>query len=134
MCIRDRIGTVGSDEKIEIAKKNGCHHVINYNEKNFVEEVEKIVGKNGLDVVYDGVGAKTFEGSIEVLKVRGMMVAFGNASGYVHTLDIKKHINAKGLFFTRPSIAHYTIIRKELEEAAEKVFEAISKGKFKVEI
>ena len=60
------IGTVGSDEKIEIAKKNGCHHVINYNEKNFVEEVEKIVGKNGLDVVYDGVGAKTFEGSIEV--------------------------------------------------------------------
>ena len=128
------IGTVGSDEKIEIAKKNGCHHVINYNEKNFVEEVEKIVGKNGLDVVYDGVGAKTFEGSIEVLKVRGMMVAFGNASGYVHTLDIKKHINAKGLFFTRPSIAHYTIIRKELEEAAEKVFEAISKGKFKVEI
>ena len=50
------IGTVGSDEKIEIAKKNGCHHVINYNEKNFVEEVEKIVGKNGLDVVYDGVG------------------------------------------------------------------------------
>ena len=128
------IGTVGSDEKIEIAKKNGCHHVINYNEKNFVEEVEKIVGKNGLDVVYDGVGANTFEGSIEVLKIRGMMVAFGNASGYVHTLDIKKHINAKGLFFTRPSIAHYTIIRKELEEAAEKVFEAISKGKFKVEI
>ena len=128
------IGTVGSDEKIEIAKKNGCHHVINYNEKNFVEEVEKIVGKNGLDVVYDGVGAKTFEGSIEVLKVRGMMVAFGNASGYVHTLDIKKHINAKGLFFTRPSIAHYTIKREELEEAAEKVFEAISKGKFKVEI
>jgi Zn-dependent alcohol dehydrogenases len=63
-----------------------------------------------------------------------MMVAFGNASGYVHTLDIKKHINVKGLFFTRPSIAHYTIIRKELEEAAEKVFEAISKGKFKVEI
>ncbi len=93
------IGTVGSDEKIEIAKKNGCHHVINYNEKNFVEEVEKIVGKNGLDVVYDGVGAKTFEGSIEVLKVRGMMVAFGNASGYVHTLDIKKTYKCKRSFF-----------------------------------
>ena len=69
------IGTVGSKAKEEIAKKNGCHHVINYSEKNFSEEVEKIVGKNGIDVVYDGVGIKTFKGSIETLKIRGMMVA-----------------------------------------------------------
>ena len=128
------IGTVGSKEKEKIAKKNGCHHVINYNDKNFVEEVEKIVGKNAIDVVYDGVGLTTFEGSIEVLKIRGMMVAFGNASGYVETIDVKKHINAKGLFFTRPSIAHYTIERKELEESAKKVFEAVLSGKFKIEI
>ncbi len=128
------IGTVGSKEKEEIAKKNGCHHVINYTNKNFAEEVEKIVGKNGIDVVYDGVGAKTFEGSIEVLKIRGMMVAFGNASGYVDTIDVKKHINAKGLFFTRPSIAHYTVKRDELEESAKKVFEAVLNGKFKIEI
>ena len=128
------IGTVGSKEKEEIAKNNGCHHVINYTDKNFVEEVEKIVGKNGIDVVYDGVGLKTFEGSIEVLKIRGMMVAFGNASGYVDTIDVKKHINAKGLFFTRPSIAHYTITREELEESAKKVFEAVMSGKFKIEI
>ncbi len=128
------IGTVGSREKEVIAKKNGCHHVINYTEKNFVEEVEKIVGKNGIDVVYDGVGLTTFEGSIEVLKIRGMMVAFGNASGYVDTIDVKKHINAKGLFFTRPSIAHYTIKREELEESARKVFEAALSGKFKIEI
>ncbi len=128
------IGTVGTKEKEEIAKKNGCHHVINYTEKNFVEEVEKIVGKNGIDVVYDGVGLKTFEGSIEVLKIRGMMVAFGNASGYVDTIDVKKHINAKGLFFTRPSIAHYTIEREELLESAEKVFNAFLSGKFKIEI
>ena len=128
------IGTVGSKEKEEIAKKNGCHHVINYTDKNFVEEVEKIVGKNGIDVVYDGVGAKTFEGSIEVLKIRGMMVAFGNASGYVDTIDVKKHINAKGLFFTRPSIAHYTVKREELEESAKKVFEALLAGKFKIDI
>src|SRR6056300_1769217 len=128
------IGTVGSKEKEEIAKKNGCHHVINYTDHNFVDEVEKIVGKNGIDVVYDGVGASTFEGSIECLKIRGMMVAFGNASGYVKTLDIKKHINTKGLFFTRPSIAHYTVTRKELEDAAATVFDAILTGKFKVDI
>ncbi|AEA81787.1 quinone oxidoreductase [Candidatus Pelagibacter sp. IMCC9063] len=128
------IGTVGSKEKEAIAKQNGCHHVINYTDHNFVEEVEKIVGKNGIDVVYDGVGASTFEGSIECLKVRGMMVAFGNASGYVKTLDIKKHINTKGLFFTRPSIAHYTVTRKELEDAAATVFDAILTKKFKVDI
>ncbi|MEK9741907.1 MAG: quinone oxidoreductase [Pelagibacteraceae bacterium] len=128
------IGTVGSKEKEAIAKKNGCHHVINYTDNNFVEEVEKIVGKNGIDVVYDGVGATTFEGSIEVLKIRGMMVAFGNASGYVKTLDIKKHINTKGLFFTRPSIAHYTVTRKELEDSAATVFNALISGKIKVEI
>ena len=62
------------------------------------------------------------------------MVAFGNASGYVKTLDIKKHINTKGLFFTRPSIAHYTVTRKELEDAAATVFDAILTKKFKVDI
>ena len=128
------IGTVGSKSKEEIAYKNGCKHVINYSEKNFVDEVEKIFGKNSIDVVYDGVGKKTFEGSIETLKVRGMMVSFGNASGYVEKIDVKKHINTKGLFFTRPSIAHYTIKRKELEESAKKVFDAIINKKFQVKI
>jgi NADPH2:quinone reductase len=128
------IGTVGSKEKEEIAKKNGCHHVINYTDKNFVEEVEKITGKNGIDVVYDGVGLKTFEGSIEVLKIRGMLVSFGNASGPVETLDVKNHISLKGIYFTRPSVAHYTLKREELKESAKKVFDAILNGKFKVEI
>ena len=128
------IGTVGSKEKEAIAKNNGCHHVINYTDNNFVEEVEKIVGKNGIDVVYDGVGEKTFEGSIECLKVRGMMVSFGNASGYVYKIDVKKHINAKGLFFTRPSIAHYTVTREELVESAKKVFDAVISKKIKIEI
>ena len=128
------IGTGGSKAKEEIAKKNGCHHVINYSEKDFVKEVEKTFGKNSLDVVYDGVGSKTFKGSIETLKIRGMMVAFGNASGYVESLDIKKDINAKGLFFTRPSIAHYTVKREELVESAKKVFDAVLTKKFKIEI
>ena len=125
---------MGLKLKKRLQKKNGCHHVINYSENNFVEGVEKIVGKNGIDVVYDGVGIKTFKGSIETLKIRGMMVAFGNASGYVDTLDIKKDINAKGLFFTRPSIAHYTIKREELVESAKKVFDAILTQKFRVKI
>ncbi len=128
------VGTVGSKVKEDIAKKNGCHHVINYSEKDFVKEIEKIVGKNSIDVVYDGVGVKTFKGSIESLKIRGMMIAFGNASGYVDTLDIKKDINAKGLFFTRPSIAHYTVKREELVASAKKVFDAILSKKFTVEI
>ena len=97
-------------------------------------KLKKIVGKNSIDVVYDGVGIKTFKGSIETLKIRGMMVAFGNASGYVDTIDVKKDINAKGLFFTRPSIAHYTVTREELVESAKKVFEAILSAKFKVDI
>ena len=96
------IGTVGSKEKEAIAKNNGCHHVINYTDNNFVEEVEKIVGKNGIDVVYDGVGTKTFEGSIECLKIRGMMVAFGNASGYVHTLILKNISIPKDFFLQDP--------------------------------
>ena len=128
------IGTVGSDEKIEIAIKNGCDHVINYSKENFAERVLEITDGLGVPVVYDGVGKNTLEGSLECLKIRGMMVAFGNASGYVHTLDIKKHINTKGLFFTRPSIAHYTITRKELEDSAAKVFDAILSGKVKIEI
>ncbi len=128
------IGTVGSSSKEKIAKKNGCHHVINYTDKNFVKEIEELYGKNGIDVVYDGVGEKTFEGSIECLKIRGMMVAFGNASGYVHKIDVKKHINAKGLFFTRPSIAHYTVTRKEMEDSIKKVFNAVIDGKIKIEI
>ena len=61
-------------------------------------------------------------------------MAFGNASGYVHTLDIKKHINAKGLFFTRPSIAHYTVTREEFVESASKVFKAVLSGKIKINI
>ena len=127
------IGTVGSKAKEEIAKKNGCHHVINYSEKNFVEEVEKIVGKNGIDVVYDGVGIKTFKGSIETLKIRGMMVAFGNASGYVD-INVPKSIQPKGLYFTRPSMQQYLGTKKELEEASNMLFDKVKSGSIKIEI
>ncbi len=128
------IGTVGSDEKIEIAKTNGCDHVINYSKENFVEKVKEITNGVGVPVVYDGVGKKTFDGSIECLKLRGMMVSFGNASGPIGPCNVAKSLAPKGLYLTRPSIAHYTSTREELDEAAKKVFEMFISKKFKLDI
>ena len=128
------IGTVGSDEKIEIAKNNGCDHVINYSKENFAEKVKKITNGDGVPVVYDGVGKKTFDGSIECLKVRGTMVSFGNASGPLDPCDVTKSLAPKGLYLTRPSIAHYTTTREDLDEAANKVFEMFKTKKFNLKI
>tara|TARA_B100001057_G_scaffold202196_1_gene203029 strand:- start:12108 stop:13079 length:972 start_codon:yes stop_codon:yes gene_type:complete len=128
------IGTVGSDEKIQIAKNNGCDHVINYSKENFAEKVKNITNGEGVPVVYDGVGKKTFDGSIESLKVRGMMVSFGNASGPLDLCNVTKSLAPKGLYLTRPSIAHYTSTREELDEAANKVFEMFINKKFKLNI
>ena len=128
------IGTVGSDEKIEIAKTNGCDHVINYSKENFAEKIKEITNGNGVPVVYDGVGKKTFDGSIECLKVRGTMVSFGNASGPLDPCNVTKSLAPKGLYLTRPSIAHYTTTRAELDEAANKVFEMFKTKKFNLKI
>jgi NADPH2:quinone reductase len=128
------IGTVGSDEKIQIAKNNGCDHVINYSKENFAEKVKEITNGEGVPVVYDGVGKKTFDGSIECLKVRGMMVSFGNASGPLDPCNVTKSLAPKGLYLTRPSIAHYTSSREELDEAAKKVFEMFITKKFTLNI
>ena len=128
------IGTVGSEEKVAIAKENGCDFVINYSKESFSQKVKEITNGKMLDVVYDGVGAKTFEESIECLAIRGTMVSFGNASGLVDKVDPKKHIAPKGLYFTRPSIAHYTVTREELANSANTVFEAIKTNKFKIKI
>ena len=128
------IGTVGSEEKVAIAKENGCDFVINYSKESFSKKVKEITNGKMLDVVYDGVGAKTFEESIECLAIRGTMVSFGNASGLVEKVDPKKHIAPKGLFFTRPSIAHYTVTREELVNSARTVFEAIKTNKFKINL
>ena len=128
------IGTVGSDEKIEIAKANGCDHVVNYSKENFAEKVKKITNGDGVPVVYDGVGKKTFDDSIECLKVRGTMVSFGNASGPLDPCNITKSLAPKGLYLTRPSIAHYTTTREELDEATNKVFEMFKTKKFNLKI
>ena len=128
------IGTVGSDEKITIAKKNGCDFVINYSTEDFAAKVLELTKGKGVPVVYDGVGKNTFEGSIECLKMRGMLVSFGNSSGPVANIDVKKMIQPKSLYFTRPTMFHYLATKNELKEGADKLFEKISLGKIKIEI
>jgi len=128
------IGTVGSDDKINIAKKNGCDFVINYNKENFSKKVLEITKNKGVPVVYDGVGKVTFNGSIECLKIRGMMVSFGNASGPVSDINIKKIIQPKGLYFTRPVMGQYLSTKDEIKEASDKLFEKIKSGQIKIKI
>ena len=128
------IGTVGSDDKISVAKKNGCEEVINYSKEDFSKKVMKLTDGKGLPVVYDGVGKSTFEKSLQCLKTRGMMVSFGNASGSLSPIDATKMLQPKGLFFVRPSMGQYLATNEELNEASKVLFEKISSGKVKVEI
>ena len=128
------IGTVGSDEKISLAKKNGCDEVINYSKEDFSKKVMEITEGKGLPVVYDGVGKSTFEKSVKCLKTRGMMISFGNASGALDPIDVPKTLQPKGLFFVRPSMGQYLHSNEELNEASKTLFEKISSGKVKVEI
>ena len=128
------IGTVGSDDKINIAKKNGCDFVINYNKESFDKKVLEITENKGLSVVYDGVGKTTFEKSINCLKPMGMMISFGNASGPLDPINVKKYIAHKSLYFTRPGLADYGAGREALEEGTNLLFEQIKFGKIKIEI
>ena len=128
------IGTVGSEEKVNIAKKNGCDFVINYSKENFAKKVLEITKNKGVPVVYDGVGKDTFSGSIECLKIRGMMVSFGNSSGPVANIDVKKMIQPKGLYFTRPVMGQYLGTRDEIKEGTDKLFEKIKLGQIKIKI
>jgi len=128
------IGTVGSDEKINLAKKNGCDEVINYSKEDFTKKVMELTDGKGLPVVYDGVGKSTFEKSLECLKTRGTMVSFGNASGALSPIDVPKMLQPKGLFFVRPSMSQYLSTNEELNEASKVLFEKISSGKVKIEI
>ena len=128
------IGTVGSDEKVQIAKKNGCDEVINYSKEDFAKKVMELTNGKGLPVIYDGVGKSTFEKSLECLKTRGTMVSFGNASGALSPIDVPKMLQPKGLFFVRPSMSQYLSTNEELNEASKVLFEKISSGKVKIEI
>lgn len=128
------IGTAGSPEKVELALAHGYHHVINYREEDFVREVRKITGGNGVDAVYDSVGKDTFFGSLDVLKPRGMLVSFGQSSGSVPAFDISLLAQKGSLFMTRPSLGHYTTKREELVETADDLFKVVDQGVVKVNL
>ena len=128
------IGTVGSEEKAELARAHGCHHTILYNRENFVERVREITGGQGVAVVYDSVGKGTFMGSLDCLRPLGMMVSFGNASGPVPPFE-PGILAAKGsLFFTRPTLMTYTAQRADLLASAAELFEVVSSGAVKIEV
>jgi NADPH2:quinone reductase len=127
------IGTVGSDEKAALAKAHGCHHVINYNKENFVERVKSITGGKGVPVVYDAVGKTTWEGSLECLRPRGLMVSFGNASGPVAPVNLGILSQKGSLYVTRPTLATYIASRGELEETAKSLFDVVKSGSVKIE-
>ncbi|MDP1731731.1 MAG: quinone oxidoreductase [Devosia sp.] len=127
-------GTAGSDEKIALARANGCHEVINYRIENFSGRIRDLTGGRGVDVVYDGVGKVTFEPSLDCLRPRGLMVSFGNASGPVSIPDLGI-LAAKGsLYLTRPTSGAYFATAEELRRAAAALFEAIAAGKIKVTV
>jgi NADPH:quinone reductase len=128
------IGTVGSDEKAELARAHGCDHPIVYTRQDFVAEVERITGGAGLPVVYDSIGRDTFMKSLDCLRPRGLMVSFGNASGPPDPIAPGVLQQKGSLFLTRPTISHYIAKRPELEIAASELFEVVASGKVKVEI
>ncbi|MFZ2467888.1 MAG: quinone oxidoreductase [Parvibaculum sedimenti] len=128
------IGTVGSDDKIAIAKAHGCDHVINYRTENTVERVKEITGGKKVPVVYDGVGKDTFMTSLDCLSPRGLLVSFGNASGPVTGVDLGI-LAAKGsLYVTRPTLATYAASPKDYAEIGAEVFDVVAKGAVKIEI
>lgn len=128
------IGTVGSDEKVTLAKENGCAHVLNTRAGDWSARVREITGGNGAPVVYDGIGKDTFMSSLDCLAVRGMLVSFGNASGAVPAFE-PGILSAKGsLYLTRPTLFHYTRTPRELQETADDLFAVIQSGVVKIAI
>ena len=122
------IGTVSSEQKATCAKSMGCDHVIVYTRENFVESVRELTDGRGVDVVYDSVGKDTLEGSMDVTRPRGTVVSFGEASGPVQPIEPSALAARGSLFFTRPSVAHYTAAREELTAAAGLLFDLVEQG------
>ncbi|MBU6140883.1 MAG: quinone oxidoreductase [Proteobacteria bacterium] len=127
------IGTVGSNDKISFAKGNGCDHVINYKDTNFVEEVAKITNHEGVGLVYDSVGKDTLEKSLECLWPMGMCVSFGESSGNNEKLDLNRLL-LNSLYLTRPTLSIYKSNRIELTLSANEVFAGLKDGILKPKV
>lgn len=128
------IGTVGSEEKADLARRHGCDHPILYRRQDFVTRTRELTDGAGVAVVYDSVGADTFMGSLDCLRPLGMMVSFGQSSGKVPPLDTGL-LAAKGsLFLTRPSLMTYTARREDLVSSAAELFEVVRHGTVRIEV
>jgi len=121
------IGTVGSDEKAEVAKAHGCTHVINYKRENFVERVKEITGGKGVPVVYDSVGKDTLMGSLDCLQKRGTLVSNGTSSGPV-VIDTTLLAMKGSLWVTRPAMVDYALPRPNMLKMADELFDLVLKG------
>jgi NADPH2:quinone reductase len=128
------IGTVGTEEKAELARAHGCAHPILYSKQDFVEQVNEITAGEKLPVVYDSIGRDTFMKSLDCLKVRGLMVSFGNASGAPEPFAPGLLAQKGSLYLTRPTLFHYIATRQQLEQSAGELFEMIATGKVKIEV
>jgi NADPH2:quinone reductase len=128
------IGTVGSKEKAALAKANGCHHTILYREEDFVAKVNEITGGKKCEVVYDGIGKATFPASLDCLKLMGMFVSFGNASGSIEAFNINLLQQKGSLFATRPTLNHYAAKREDLLTIANHLFQVVTSGTVKIPV
>ena len=127
------IGTAGSDDKTALAKAHGAEHVINYSTEKFVDRVKAITGGKGVPVVYDSVGKSTWEGTLDCLSPRGLIVSFGNASGPVAPVNLGILSTKGSLYVTRPTLATHIASRADLVERSNALFEVVKSGKVKIE-
>ncbi len=128
------IGTVGSKDKGELAKANGCDHVIYYREEKFADRVKEITGGKLCEVVYDGIGKDTFPASLDCIKPLGMWASFGSASGQVEAFNINILQQKGSLFATRPTLNTYTAKREDLVKTANDLFEVVASGGVKIPV
>jgi NADPH:quinone reductase len=128
------IGTVGSDEKAEIAKAHGCDHPIVYTREDFTARVREITNGAGVPVVYDSIGKDTYTKSLDCLAPLGMFVSFGNASGPLPPIDSSEFAGRGSLFFTRPTLFTYIAKRADYEAMSAELFEVVASGKVKTSI
>ena len=128
------IGTVSSDQKAALAEAHGCDHPIVYTREDFVARVRQLTDGAGVPVVYDSVGKETWQGSLDCLAPKGLMVSFGNASGPAPAFTVLDLMRRGSLFVTRPVLAHYTASREDLLESANDLFDVVASGAVKIEI